>query len=79
MKIKTILHIADVERADDCTITEEINELLETYKITDENLVDIKFSTQERTVPDIDNEDRIPSIDGYIYKIAILVIYKSKE
>ena len=79
MKIKTLLHIANGERADDCTLTQEINELLEECEITDENLIDIKFSTQERMVPDTNDENIIDSIDGFMYKIAILVIYKAEE
>lgn len=81
MKVRTQLLIFDGETTDDCGITKLINEFLDDENITSENLIDIKFSTQERNVPDMNEQgdDFISSIDGYMYKVAILVIYKVED
>ena len=75
MKIKTELLIFDGESQEDCEITRIINGILEEFNITDENLIDIKFQTNERAIPPDEPND----VDGFIYKVSVLIIYKEGE
>ena len=76
MKIKTELLIYECEDREDCDITKSLNEILDGLNITDDNLIDIKFQTHEREItPDMPGAE----VDGFIYKVAVLIIYKEGE
>ena len=71
MKVKVQMLVYEGQNKDDCTISDDINRVLNEWKITTDNLIDIKFNTHEDILNNRDND-----IDGYITKTAILIIYK---